>query len=231
VVVLWNANEDNIDTGLCLTSGSGEAGAWQCGDLLVSHATPSYTTLGRERSLTLVYSSSLASPHPVAAAAVTQVAGTPPTSVYAELKVDKGAGYVVVASATYGAWTSGTRQISLSFDAGTMFTGWYPYTLEVRNQAASGSTSTVVNGHFLISHEPNDYPYFGRGWSLAGVERITGQLDNSMIWVGPDGSVKHYTLVPPNSWGLWVGPPGAYRDTLSWDGTNYVRKLKHGVVV
>jgi hypothetical protein len=64
---LKNFNADNQDRSLCLTTGGGEATAVQCGDLLVAHGMPGYQTMGRDRSLTLVYNSASAAPRPVVA--------------------------------------------------------------------------------------------------------------------------------------------------------------------
>ena len=88
-VVLRNQNGDNIVRSACLTSGAGEAAAWECGDLVVTHAMPAYTSMNKARSLTLLYSSGQALPQPVVAVAVTENSSlTLPTSVRAELKIN-----------------------------------------------------------------------------------------------------------------------------------------------
>ncbi|MDX2123002.1 MAG: hypothetical protein SF070_18330 [Gemmatimonadota bacterium] len=51
VVVLGNRNQDNLDRGLCLTVGAGEAAGLSCGDLITTAGLPAYRTLGRDRSL------------------------------------------------------------------------------------------------------------------------------------------------------------------------------------
>ena len=52
---------------MCLTAGAGESAAWSCGDLVLTHAMPGYTTMNRERSLTLIHNSATAWPRPVVA--------------------------------------------------------------------------------------------------------------------------------------------------------------------
>ena len=56
-VTLNNHNRDNLDRSLCLTSGAGDRAAWSCGDLVITHAMPAYTTMNRDRSLTLIHNS------------------------------------------------------------------------------------------------------------------------------------------------------------------------------
>jgi hypothetical protein len=155
-VALKNQNDNNKDRSACLVAGAGEA-AWQCGDLLVSHSMPGYTTMGRERSLTLVYSSAQAVPKPLVAANITNGDISLPQSVYAELRVTtatSGSSQVIMASGTYSGWnlSPAPRQIALTFDASdtTLFpTGAYPFTLEVKNLYPT-SYSTVRTGTLLI---------------------------------------------------------------------------------
>lgn len=71
-VALRNHNSDNRDRSLCLTSSAGEGVASQCGDLLATHSLPGYRTMGRERTLTLLYNSAQAVPKPIVAVGVTQ---------------------------------------------------------------------------------------------------------------------------------------------------------------
>jgi hypothetical protein len=113
IVALRNHNRDNVDRSLCLTAGAGEAAAWSCGDLVITHSMPGFATLGRERALTLIHNSATAYPRPPIAATVTIPSTIArPDSVFAMLTV----GGTVRDSADYGGWPSGsmgTRQIVL----------------------------------------------------------------------------------------------------------------------
>jgi RHS repeat-associated protein len=225
-VTLRNYNPDNQDRSLCLTSGAGEAAAAVCGDLIVSHGTPGYTTLGRERSLALVYNSHTAYPRPIVTAAVTQPAGVAtPNAIYTELEV---AG-AIRASATYSPWSSGiTKQVGLGFDAAGWGTGVWPFTLRVQSQYSNVVSTSTVTGKLLIVNRYDSE--FGAGVWLAGVERILYQPDGSMLWFGGDGSAKVYGAAGTNQ---WVAPAGAFRDTLVYSpaDTIYTRTLRHGVKV
>ncbi|HEU4647907.1 MAG TPA: RHS repeat-associated core domain-containing protein [Gemmatimonadales bacterium] len=233
-VALRNYNPDNRDRSLCLTSGAGAGAAFQCGELLVAHGLPGYTTMGKERSPTLVYSSGAAYPTPVVAAAVTLggPSGAIPQSVYAELRVNVGGTYTTRASATWASWgtpsVAETRQISLGYAAEAEPTGVYPFELTVRSQFTGGPVDTTVTGQLIVVNRKNSV--YGRGWGLAGVESIQALSDDSKLWVGGDGSAKIYGKLDATT---WVAPRAAYQDTLHYDaGTNtYVRTLRHGIQV
>ncbi len=235
-VTLRNQNGDNIDRSLCLTSSAGESAAMQCGDLLVAHSTPAYATMGRERSLALVYTSAQAVPQPVVVATVTQPIGAAaPTTVLAELKVKLGGSYVTKASASYVGWgatTTPNRQIALAYVDQVSASGIYEFQLTVTNQYP-GSYATTVSGTLILVNRLS-YP-FGRGWSLAGVEELkfnqpVGTSTGDILWVGGDGSAKRYTKLNATT---WVAPPGSFRDTLVYSTTaqTYTRTLRHGVQV
>ncbi|MEK7667200.1 MAG: hypothetical protein AAB409_00965, partial [Gemmatimonadota bacterium] len=168
-VVLYNFNGDNQDRGLCLTVGAGQGAGIACGDLFVTHGMPAYRTMGRDRALTLFYSSHQAAPRPTVPVWVSQPSGqATPTSVYAELKVNG----AVRASASYSAWgsASGPRQIALAYDAGADPSGLYPFTLEVRNQYTGGSYSTIITDTLIVTNRTGSE--FGAGWWIAGLEQL-----------------------------------------------------------
>lgn len=227
-VALRNHNGDQLDRGLCLTTGGGEATAVQCGDLLVAHRMPGYRTMGRDRALTLVYNSATAVPRPRVAAWVTLPSGVQqPDSVYAELQI---AG-MKRASAWYTAWSGANpvRQIVLAapFDTAS---GIYPFTLVVRNQYSSGVHDATQTGSLIVVNRSASE--FGAGWWLAGLEQlVTGQSGNRILWMAGDGSAAVYDSIAP---GVWRRALGAFRDSLvRFDsaGTWYRRTLRHRVQV
>jgi RHS repeat-associated protein len=226
---------DQLERGLCLTTGAGP-GALQCGDLLVAQGLPAYRTLGRDRALTLVYNSATAAPRPTVAALVTNPENSAPaSSLYAELKVGAtGGAQTLVASGTFAPFGGGqlteARQIVLGFDAATYASGIYDYTLEVRNLYPNAPfTSRTLTGQLLVMNDRTSR--FGRGWSLAGVERIFLWGPN-MLWRGAGGTARIYVPVAGQS-GTWVAPKAAFRDTLYWRAGLglYERRLRHGVLV
>ncbi len=233
-VVLKNHNDTNRDRSGCLIAGAGE-GAWQCGDLLVSHSLPGYTTMGRERSLTMVYTSAQAVPKPLVAASVTNGDISLPVNVYAELRVGTTGGTQTVrATGTFTGWNfdPSPRQIALTYDASADPTGAYPFTLVIQNQYP-GTYSTTRTGTLLVINRSQSE--FGAGWALAGVERLhfgqpVGTSNGDILWVGGDGSAKLYAKLNATT---WVAPLGAYRDTIAYNAgtTEYTRTLRHKIQV
>ncbi|MGH7674311.1 MAG: hypothetical protein ACREMV_03485, partial [Gemmatimonadales bacterium] len=239
IVALRHHNGDHRDRSLCLTSGAGEAAAAQCGDLLVAHGLPAYATLGRQRSLSLLYTSAQAVPQPVVTAVVTEggLLDTV-TSVFVKLLVGPAGSQTARDSATYVPWGGKwgiTRQLGLSYDAvaaGDTATGLYPFTLIVRNNYPSGGPYETVVSDTLIIVNRAASP-FGTGWHLAGVEELRlNQPGNKVLWVGGDGSGKVYRNVNATT---WVSALGAFRDTLvTFDSAStswYRRRLRHRVEV
>ncbi len=232
IVAIANRNDDNWDRSMCLVAGAGP-GASVCGDLLVSHAMPGFQTLGRERALTLVYSSHQAAPEPLVAATVSTPAGTAtPSSVHAQLWLNLNGPLIFVRSADFTAWSGGPRQLALSFDASGYATGAYQYVLIVDYIYAGGSYSTTETGMLAIVNRSQSA--LGRGWSVAGVEELyfnqPEPSGSGILWVGGDGSAKLYTQVSGTT-DRWVAPLGAYRDTIVDTGSGYTRYLRHGVQV
>lgn len=224
-VALENYNPDNMDRSLCLTSGAGEAAAYQCGDLAIVHAMPGYATKGRDRALSLLYNSATAAPRAVVAANVTTPStGSKPDTVYAEL-LD---GSTVKASAKFQSWNVGeTRQIVLAFSTSGYTTRVDSLTLKVQNRYNGvAPKETVVPLQVLIVNRTGSE--FGGGWWPAGVEQLVLNQPGGILWVGGDGSAKVYAPFGTN---VWRAPAGAFRDSLVLSGGVYTRKLKHGVQV
>ncbi|MGH7427379.1 MAG: hypothetical protein ACREJ4_03315, partial [Candidatus Methylomirabilaceae bacterium] len=228
-VALRNHNGDNRDRSLCLTSGAGEAAAWQCGDLTVTHGLPGYSTMGRERSLTLLYSSVQAVPRPIVAATVDETGLSVPLSVFVRLSLNG----IPRDSATYNAWTTGpfARQIVIAHDGAADSSGIYPFTLMVRNQYADATSETSVSDTLLIVNRAASR--YGTGWSLVGVEELRlNQPGNKILWIGGDGSAKVYRNIATD---VWLAAAGAFRDTLvrfdSASASWYRRTMRHGVKV
>lgn len=231
-VALRNQNGDNWDRDNCLASGGGEAAAWECGDLIVTHGLPEYSTMGHERSLTLLYNSATAAPHPVIAVSVTEPNGYgAPTTVLGELLING----VLRDSASYTGWGTAplVRQMALSYDASGDTSGVYPFTIIVQNRYSGGAYADTLSGNLFVVNRSQSQ--FGAGWSLVGVERLyfnqpTGASNGSLLWIGGDGSAKLYAPAGTNK---WVAPAGEYRDTIYYNtgSSTYTDTLRHKIVV
>jgi RHS repeat-associated protein len=235
VVALRHHNRDHQDRSQCLTTGGvGEAAAVTCGQLVVTHSTPGYATMGRTRGTTLLYHSGQAMPGGVVAVEVKQAAtAATPTSVYLQLDLNG----LRRDSATYESATWGgpygtqTRQAVLWFVDTTLATGVYPISVLVQNNFTGlASKSTTIYDTLIVVNRAMG-SRFGTGWSLVGVERLHLSQpagSNHILWVGGDGSAQWYRQLDATH---WLAPAGDYRDTLTLQGGEYVRTLRHGVKV
>jgi RHS repeat-associated protein len=242
LVAFKNQNDSIADRSLCLTMGAGEAAAHQCGDLLVSHSMPGFNTLGRDRALTLLYTSRQARPFQLIAATVTNggTAIARPSTVDADLWINKGAGFTLARAASWTPWgnpggalSEETKQVSLAYDATGDSTGAYPFRLLTKNVYPLETKADTLTGIMLVVNR--NASQFGRGWSLAGVERIyfnqpVSTQDSALLWVGGDGSARLYQRLYA---GTWEAPAAGFRDRIVYNsGTQeYTRTLRHGITV
>lgn len=228
---LHNHNRSGIDRGLCFTAGAGQAAGTSCGDLFITHGMPTYRTLGRDRSLSLLYNSAASLGQVLVAAKVTQPGSSAtPTKLTAVLRVGG-----LRDSADYVGITPGSSvQIVLGDRlANTLATGVYVDTLVLRNTYTSPATvieTIVIDTVVVVNHRTSEY---GRGWCLVGVERLlTAQPAGSLhlLWVAGDGSALRYHNIAANT---WVAPAADFRDTITYNPATlrYTRTLRHKVRV
>lgn len=121
-----------LERSACVTSGAGPGGAFQCGDLLLTHTMPAYRSRDRDRSLTLVYNSATAKPVPVIMGDVWLDGIAQPDSFTTTIDIG-------TQSSTVGWDASGLSgqpsrfSFALSASAVGIGTGIHPYTIETRS--------------------------------------------------------------------------------------------------
>lgn len=212
---------------LCVTIAAGSAAAAECGELRVAHTLPATRTMGLSRVPTLLYTSGHAHPHIIVGADLTRPAdGKTLASVRGTLKVNG----VPRDSAIWSASDFPelrTRRIALGYDALNDLTGIYPFTVEARREYTDGSSVTdPIAGEVVVVNRASSP--FGSGWWLAGLEQLLALGDATFLWIGGDGSTRRYVGAGANRWSAAaVDRP----DTLSWNGTHYVRLLPNGLRV
>lgn len=245
-----NANQDNLDRGLCLTVGAGDAAGVSCGDLFVVQSMPTFRSLGRDRTLILLYNSATAND-------LTLVAGTVaepntiamPTSIRVVVTVTVPGGPQFSDSTTYGppginpvctgapcAPYSDPQQFVVGRNLSGIGTGYYPATLTVRNIYPSVTLDSTVSGFVTIVGRKNSN--WGRGWSLLGVELFAVDPSDTTrgFWLGGDNSFRVYRKPAgqPNSL-VFYGAAGDAPDSLVRFDTLgvkwYRRGLRHGAAV
>lgn len=212
---------------LCLTVAVAIDAAYECGDLRLVHALPSVRARGTVRTPTLLYNSRLAHPFALVAATLS-VLPHDVTNVTATLTVPRPGGDIVVSQGYPDTLftASSVRKIVLGFDAGALPTGVYPYTLAA-TMSVAGTPDTVTASGTLIVVNWKTSP-FGAGWWLAGYERIYPQGDGSLLWVGGDGSARHYTSADS---GVYRAPGIDRPDSITMESGNFIRHLRSGARV
>lgn len=224
-VALERFNRDGIDRGQCFTTGAGPAAASSCGDLIVTHGLPGFRTMGKDRSLNMIYNSAASGGLTLVAAKVTQGANTAtPTRIVAILNINGATDSVDFNPSGAG----DVRQIVLGRNLAAPSTGIYPFSLKVRNVYGTAIQETVVNDTVVVVN--NSGSEFGRGWLVGGVERLyLAQPGGSILWMAGDGSALRYTQVNSTT---WIAPKMDFRDTIIKNpDTTYTRLLRHGAQV
>jgi RHS repeat-associated protein len=212
---------------LCLTVGVATEAAYECGDLRLVHTLPSVRARGTVRTPTLLYNSRFAHPFGL----VTATFSTPAhdlTNVTARLRVPRSGGDIVVSQGFADALftASSVRKFVLAFDASALPTGVYPYTLTTTFSLGGTPDSTTASGELIVVNWKTSP--FGAGWWLAGYERMYAQPDSSLLWVGGDGSARHYAS--PVS-GIYKAPAIDHPDSITVESGNFVRHLRGGAKV
>jgi RHS repeat-associated protein len=220
-------NDSVFNRGHCLTT-SRESMTWSCGDAMYFLQTPGYTTLDRDRSMTLVYASNTAEPLPVVATNVTIPSGPVPDRIHAILTVND----TVRTSVNYTAWSGSTRQVALNWNALSQLTGAYPYTLTVYTIVGTDSASASVNGLTTVVNRSAS-PY-GNGWEWLGVERLVrnqpvNTTQTNLLWVDGDGSTRFYRRVGSSN--TWMSAKDDGQDSITFASNQYTLTTRHGVQV
>jgi RHS repeat-associated protein len=221
-----------VERGMCLAAPAGDAAAYECGDLRLAHPFPSVRLLNRPFAPSLLYSSQHARPVPVVGINYTVPGtGSTPTSVTVKLQVLTSPWREIVK--TFSVWPAGqTRRLAVSFDGSTVPTGIYDYNVTVTLNGATGAlhSTTPAAGKLTIVNRGLSDNYFGRGWWVAGVERlyVMPSDTSARLWVGGDGSVRRYGRLNDTT---WAAPAFDRPDTLRRRGSTLVRTLPGRVEV
>jgi len=218
----------------CLAISAGSDAAYECGDLRITHALPSTSTMGRSWTPVLVYNSAQANGRGVIAADITVQQGVSVSSLRATLSF--GQNKTVTRDIPWNsAWGDGiSRRISIPFDANALSlavgtpVALLPYRLDVTSADDPTATNSDTGVVAIVNRAASP---FGRGWWLDGLEQLSNTFlpDSSLLWVGGDGSVRLYVR---QSASLWAVVPSMDRpDVLERVGTGYRRHLPNGAYV
>jgi RHS repeat-associated protein len=212
-----------VDRGDCVTVAAGP-GAIVCDDYQFVYPFTPVSRMNRARQIGLLYNSALRAPYGVLAANFVLPPGAAtPDSVRATLVVNGN----TIRTQYYGsaAYARG-QKTRIAFDFGE----WtyqneqllkYDVTLETKSGGAWGS-SVTKSGKFLSLHHGTRY---GRGWWIAGLEKLSVHGSDTLIWTGGDASGGVYLK---NGSGKWIRQTRSVPDTITQDGSDYVRRLIGG---
>lgn len=211
------ANDVNDDQNLALCGNS-------CFTATVTHSTPSYRTLGADRSVSLVYQGDRTAVRPFISADVTLGPGsTAPNEVDLQAKVN-GAfvpfvnGDTTIRFSTSG-WTGGqTYRVAGQVDGRIYTTDMESLKIIVTSVYSdhNESDSTPPSTKLMVVNlnSPDILPTVG--WTVAGIQRLVFQTDSTALIIEGDGSGTYFAC---NSYHvLCAGPTGDY-STLRAAGT------------
>jgi RHS repeat-associated protein len=214
--VVLATSPDYQDRSLC-TRVAVAGGAIQCGDLMIEHPLHTLQTMNHTWQPRLIYNSQTAAPNPTIAANVT-ITGSQADLVSASL-IFNGA-QVATAQWSGADWgANSTRRIAMSWNAVTVQTGSYPYTLEISrwNGGVRAIVGTITGRMNIVNRSTSQ---FGAGWWLSGLEALKAVGNGpDLLWIGGDGGSRVYVSQPNNR---WVATNITVPDTLIWNPTTAI---------
>ena len=180
---------------LCLTIAAGNGTAYECGDLRLAHALPSIRTRGKLRTPTLIYNSALAQPTVSIPAHLALGTGFSSSDTITAIVIITSGPYNGTVYSQAGKWKASdwtaageSRRIVATFDGSSMSTGRFSYRLEIRR--SSGGQVDYADG--WVNHVNRSSSPFHGGWWIAGLERLYFPATGGVLWVGGDGSTRHF---------------------------------------
>lgn len=196
-----------------------------CFDATYSHSTPSYVSMGIERSFGLIYNSSTHVPMPVVQLDVDRPPSTAmPTGYSIQLRKTDGTFVTLQNGANivyFGVPGSFPGRLSAAFSsqANGLGTGAWDLTAVVTAYFASGPLTTNVAVRVLVNDQSKSQ--FGAGVQMAGLQQIRFLSGTSSVVITEgDGSIAFYYRTSSGS--AFTTPAGA-SDQLVYTGGVYRR--------
>lgn len=221
-----------IERSMCLTVNLVKDAAYQCGDVVFTHALPSVRVLGKMQTPVLVYNSQQAVPHPLVTLDIAIPSGTtvPDSISYSTWIGSTQKGREVIPYAKLNENSASRKRIQVGWDAATDSTNIYPITIKARSYYPGDTTHvTSQNSQIILVNRRSSS--FGQGWWLGGVEKLyfpTG--DSTILWVGADGSARNYHKISASLWraDLLDRPDSLILNAIT---SKYERRVSGGAVV
>ena len=222
LVDLTPHNGQYRSVGLCAVS---------CFDATAAYSLPPYVSMDVPRATALVYSSATVTGRHTVIADIRNTSTVSPN--YFSLKLQKAGipGFVTLTNGTsemYVTNLGNLQRVAVQFDDPTLPTGAHYYTLIVRSHWGGVVEETLAPLRVLVVNERAS-PY-GAGWTVAGVQRLHRQTDNTIVITEGGGSAVFFA----QGCGSWCAPPGDFTtltEDLGSSTARYRRQYPDGAVV
>jgi RHS repeat-associated protein len=207
-------------------------------DVVFSHSTPAYFSLGQARGVTVEYNSSTVKPTPVILLDVSNQPGYAPTAYAVQVRrASDNSLLTLLNGSTTVYYTSATTvpvrlAVALDAQANGLSTGWLDVTLTVTSILASGNQSNAVSTRVLVVDQTAGA--FGKGVDLSGAQRVRTLAGSySVLVTEGDGSAVFFESIGNCQTCSAFTSPAGEASTLSKieNGTIYRRRYPDGSVV
>jgi RHS repeat-associated protein len=221
------ANQGNSFCGSCRVSVGSESNLEE-GSLFISHALPSYRSLGQSRGLSLTYSSVAADPRPIISLDTTlSVRAAVPNTFSTRLKVGgvQQGGEVFTDTRSLPEDSDSISRLSVQFDAANLTTGRYPYEATVFSNYLNSSIGGITNGNVIVVNRKSSS--LGSGWAITELQQLYLQSGSGAFLSSGDGTALFFSGGPD----MFTSPAGDFSVLMrNTDGT-YTRSLKDGTKI
>lgn len=207
-------NNDKQDLSLCANS---------CFGATYAQSTVPYYSLDTPRQVTLVYHGDRSSLLPFVHADVAPAPGAPtPAEYWLVAKVNNDSVVFINEGTGKKIRFSGSSQrvrLGGQFSAASYMTGVYPMDVIVTARYSDGSTDQTAFATTLLTVDERQ-SRIARGWSIAGLQRIYGQGDGSLVITEGDGSAAYFAYSSGCS--CYTSPSGDF-SKLTSTGSGHLR--------
>ncbi len=223
VISLAPYSPGNRSVGQCLAS---------CFDMVWTHSTVPYFSLGQPRTVSLVYNSATVHPKAVIAMDLNATAGHTPTSYSLQVKRVSTGAFLTLLNGQQAVYymAQGTTPVRVEavLDDSTngLTTGGYDVLVVATAHYGTDSTiSNTVPSYVLVNDRGKSA--FGAGVGMAGLQQVFSQSDGVVVVEG-DGSVLVYKNgAPPAGVTTTLATVGGHLRRVALDGS-YVEFLSNG---
>jgi YD repeat-containing protein len=183
-------------------------------DVMFSHSTPAYFSLGQARGVTVAYNSSTVRPTPVLLVDVSNSGQPYPTGYSVQVRRASNNTLLDLLNASqtvfYTPATNQPLRLAVALDAQTngLGTGWHDVTVTVTSQFSGTTRSTTVPTRLIVVDQTGSP--FGKGVDLAGVQRVRTMLGSYSVLVteGDGSGVFFEAWAPCPTCGVFTSPAG-----------------------